>query len=297
MPAQTVRARPSSAKAGPTYESLRPRLISTSEPDSIWRKYERASIFLPGAGGVACLGVLLSHNRAAGTGGPAGRCRRPGRAAGWTATRTAAGRRGPRAGAGHVHALPWSQPDCELVGLHQGWVAGPHRHHGEAAGARARNHLVVPGDALPDQGRPGRGADLGSGDRHDQGVAGAHAWLAAARLARRRGRVDLVDRPVCQQARTPRSADRPDPRVRRARQQPAARSGGGSPGEHLVHGHSEGRDRPARPAHRAGAASIRSTSRARAGRTRRFWMRAAATCSSRCSRGTSAGSTPPAARW
>ena len=196
-----------------------------------------------------------------------------------------------------MHALPWSQPDCQLVGLHQGRVAGPHRHHGEAAGARARDHLVVPGGALPDQGRAGRGADLGSRDRHDQGVAGAHAWLAAARLARRGRRVDLVDRPVRQQARTSRSADRPDPRVRPARQQPAARSGGGSPGEHLVHGHSEGRDRPARPAHRASATSIRSTSRAHAARTRRFWTSAAATCSSRCSRDTSAGSTPPAATW
>ena len=50
---------------------------------------------------------------------------------------------------------------------------------------RARNHLVVSGGALPDQGRSGRGADLGPGDRHDQGVARSHARLAAARLARR----------------------------------------------------------------------------------------------------------------
>ena len=48
---------------------------------------------------------------------------------------------------------------------------------------------------------------------------------------------------------------------------------------------------------RGKCASIRSTSRAHAGRTRRFWTSAAATCSSRCSRDTSAGSTRPAARW
>ena len=157
--------------------------------------------------------------------GPAGWRRRPGWTTGRTTTRAVAGRRGPRAGAGLVHALSWSQPDCELVGLHQGRVARPHRHHGEAAGARTRDHLVVPGGELPDQGRPGRGADLRSGDRHDQGVAGSDARLTTARLALRRGRVDLVDRTVCQQARTSRSAHRPDSRVRRARQQPTPRSG------------------------------------------------------------------------
>ena len=70
----------------------------------------------------------------------------------------------------------------------------------------------------PIKDAPGAVLISGSSDGHDQGVAGAHAWLAAARLARRGGRVDLVDRPVCQQARTSRSADGPDPRVRRAGQ-------------------------------------------------------------------------------
>ena len=89
---------------------------------------------------------------------------------------------------------------------------------------------------------------------------------------------------------TPRSADRPDPRVRGPRQEPAARARGGRARQHLVHRHPEGRYRPAGSEDRP-VASTRSWSRARADRTRRSWTGGAATCSSRCSRGTSAGST------
>ena len=62
-----------------------------------------------------------------------------------------------------------------------------------------------------------------------------------------------MDRPICEQARTPGPEDGPDPGVRRPGQQPAPRPGGRPPGQHLVHGHPEGRHRPAGPANRPGS--------------------------------------------
>ena len=117
-------------------------------------RIETADIVLCGAGGVRCVGAVLLYNRAAGANRPAGRSR-PRRAAGGTAPRAVAGRHGTRASAGDVCNLPWPQPDSELVGLHQGRVAGPHRHHGEAASARARNHLVVLATNYPIKDVPG----------------------------------------------------------------------------------------------------------------------------------------------
>ena len=197
-----------------------------------------------------------------------------------------------------MHALPWSQPDRQLVGLHQGRVAGSHRHHGEAAGGRTRNHLVVPGGALPDQGRR-RARCCISGPA----TVTIKEWLAPTLGSRPHDSHAAADGSIWWTGQFASKLGRLDPRTGQIREfdLPAKSQPHGlaedRPGQHLVHGHSEGRDRPARPTHRASATSIRSTSRAHAARTRRFWTSAAATCSSRCSRDTSAGSTPPAATW
>ena len=132
----------------------------------------------------------------------------------------------------------------------------------------------------------------------DQGVDGAHAGLAAARLARRGGRVDLVDRSVCEQAWTSRPADGSDPRVRTPRHEPAARPGGGRTGQHLVHRHPERRHRPAGPARPARCDEYPlNEPGVRGPHTPILDKQTRGPCSSRCSQDMSVGSTPTAARW
>ena len=197
-----------------------------------------------------------------------------------------------------MHALPRPQPDRQLVGLHQGRLAGPHRHDGEAAGAPSSrpSRRTWPRTT---RSRTSPGAVLISGPA----TVTIKEWMAPTLGSRPHDSHAAADGSIWWTGQFASKLGRLDPRTGQIREfdLPANSQPHGlaedRAGQHLVHGHPEGRDRPARPTNRAGATSIRSTSRARAARTRRFWTSAAATCSSRCSRGTSAGSTPPAARW
>ena len=63
---------------------------------------------------------------------------------------------------------------------------------------------------FPPRPAPAAVVIAGPGERVVQGVAGADPRVASARSARRRRRIDLVDRPVRQSSWPARSADRPD---------------------------------------------------------------------------------------
>ncbi len=143
---------------------------------------------------------------------------------------------------------------AELVGLHEGWLAGPHRHDGEAAGGRPR-----------DRSRPTWRRTTRSRTRRAPCCSPARRrstikeWLAPTLGSRPHDSHAAADGSIWWTGQYASKLGRLDPKTGQIREfdvpakTPAARPGRGSAGQYLVHRHPEGRDRPARSTNRAGA--------------------------------------------